>query len=354
MSRLVIVAPEGRGHFSQNRLEGVLKRLAPEARWIRDADELEACRDAEVLFAIALDASGMNAGYDRMKRRMATERDLLHGARAAVVVDGPGALFTKSVGRELVFRANHAGCAFIPRALIEATGNLANFELRAALLETDLERAYHYHLAGLLGRLAADRPRPPQGTARLSVLCATDRLGTANTVALWRHMERRLPEAVERHLVNLGKGRIFDCFGCSYSHCRTRGCPKTDALTEGLYDELAQADGVLLLVPNLNDGLGPDMAAFLNRMTHLANGDLIRHQAIFAVIVSGYSGGDIITRQILNGFCLNKGFHLPPYFAMMETANRPLAILENDRALAHAERFSTHIAEVLLGGPIPG
>lgn len=349
MGRLVIVAPEGQGGFSQKRLETALRRLVSDARWIRDADELEACQDAEVLFAIALDAFGMNAGYDRMKRRIATERELLKGTRAAVVVDGPGTLFTKSVGRELVFRANHAGCAFIPRALIEATGTLYNFELRASLLGVSLEQAYHYHLAGLIGRLSATvKPKHHTGRSKLLVLCATDRLATANTVALWHEMERHLPNSVETQLVNIGKGKVFDCFGCSYTSCCQKGCPQRDILTDHLYQAVVESDGLLLLVPNLNDALGPDMAALLNRMTHLANTDRIQAKPIFSLVVSGYSGGDIITRQILNGFCLNKGFSLPPYFSMMETANRPLSILDNERALMHAAHFSTHIARTLL------
>ena len=35
-----------------------------------------------------------------------------------------------------------------------------------------------------------------------------------------------------------------------------------------------------------------------------------------ALIVSGYSGGDLIARQLISGLNMNKSFYLPPRFCM--------------------------------------
>ena len=40
-------------------------------------------------------------------------------------------------------------------------------------------------------------------------------------------------------------------------------------------------------------------------------------------MVSGYSGGDILARQLIAGLNMNKSFYLPSRFALLETANDP-------------------------------
>ena len=37
--------------------------------------------------------------------------------------------------------------------------------------------------------------------------------------------------------------------------------------------------------------------------------------------MSGYSGGDLVARQLLGAMCLNKTVSLPPRFCLLETAN---------------------------------
>ena len=44
-------------------------------------------------------------------------------------------------------------------------------------------------------------------------------------------------------------------------------------------------------------------------------------------MVSGYSGGDLVARQILGALCLNKTMMLPPHFCLFQTANDPGAAL---------------------------
>ena len=38
-------------------------------------------------------------------------------------------------------------------------------------------------------------------------------------------------------------------------------------------------------------------------------------------MVSGYSGGDLLARQLISALNMNKSFFLPPHFCLLETAN---------------------------------
>lgn len=351
---LTLVIPHTPAAPTAPRLAAVLDQILPATvQCITRVEELDKVRGSHLLFAIALDKGGMNVGLDEMKHYLALHPDLLEGCTAVMVVDGPDALFTKSVAREMVFRANRAGCAFISKPLIEATGDLYNFSLRAELLGTSLEAAYIYHASDLVKRLL----KRDQGLAevmtkeppRLLAIAATNREEKANSVAFWRLVADRLSPDVDTQFRNLGKGQIFDCFGCSWQRCTKEGCPQTDVLKSEIYDELISADAVLLLAPNLNDAIGPDLAAFINRLTYLGNRQLLSEKLAYAIIVSGYSGGDLLARQILNALCLNKGFRLPPYFASLETANRPRDILIRDGVEMRAASFARHIRYTLTG-----
>ena len=90
------------------------------------------------------------------------EPDLLEGCTAALIVDGPGELYTKSTAGELALAADMAGCALIGRPLVEGTGSLANFRIQAKNLGTDLMGAYRASAADLMtldGYLDALIPR---------------------------------------------------------------------------------------------------------------------------------------------------------------------------------------------------
>ena len=82
-----------------------------------------------------------------------------------------------------------------------------------------------------------------------------------------------------------------------------------------------RADALVMLCPNYNDALSANLTAFINRLTALFRTGSFHRKQLFAVVVSGYSGGDIVARQIVSALSMNKGFILPPGFALMVTAN---------------------------------
>ena len=89
---------------------------------------------------------------------------LLEGCVGGLVIDGPGELYTKSVGRELALAMNLSGCALLGRPLVEAIGDLRNFTVQAANAACSLEEAYALAIRDTARRLLSYTP-PPGGAA---------------------------------------------------------------------------------------------------------------------------------------------------------------------------------------------
>ena len=135
-----------------------------------------------VLFAVRLDESGVNHGYYDLLAYLRTHPGCLDGSVGGVLVDGPGDLYTKAVGRELVLSASRAGCAFPGRPLVEATGDLRNFTVQAKNAGCSSEEAYRLAAADLTDRVLGFAP-PKRHQPKLLVLHASNHR-TSNTLAL--------------------------------------------------------------------------------------------------------------------------------------------------------------------------
>ena len=78
-----------------------------------------------------------------------------------------------------------------------------------------------------------------------------------------------------------------------------------------------------MLCPNYNAALSANLTAFINRLPALFRQTRFYDKALFALVVSGYYGGDIVARQLIAAMNMNKSFYLPGRFALIETANNP-------------------------------
>lgn len=94
--------------------------------------------------------------------------------------------------------------------------------------------------------------------------------------------------------------------------------------------------------------MSANLTAFINRLTALFRQTRFYDKAIFALVVSGYSGGDILARQVISAMNMNKSFFLPPYFALMETANFPGQALALPGIEGRLETFSRNIQTAIL------
>jgi len=317
---LTVVIPAN--EYSE-KLKTTLAPLLPAGTVWRDpADGLEGLRGRRLLFAVALDKGGCNLAYYRMLAVLRQDGGLLEGCLGALVVTGVGELYTKDVARDLVLSANLAGCAFLGRPLVEATGSLRNFQVQAQIHGTDEPTAFRMAAAELVERLLGWEALPPPG--KVLALHASAR-STSNTLDFWDLVKARLPETVEVQEVCLQNGTLADCIGCSYKTCmhfgEQGGCFYGGPMVDEVFPAVRGCDALVMLCANYNDALAANLTAFVNRLTALFRQARFYDKRLFALIVSGYSGGDLIARQLISGLNMNKSFFLPPRFCMLETAN---------------------------------
>ena len=328
----------------QARLDRVLSQALAgrEVQIIRRAEDLDRREYDRILFALPLDEAGQNFEYFRMLARLRRETNLLEGCTGGLIVDGPGELYTKSTAAELALAMNLAGCALVGRPLVEATGSLANFRIQAKNLGTDLVGAYE-----AAARELADQAEtfvfPARERPNLLALHASSH-HTSNTMALWGELQKRLSSRWQVEEIGLRNGTLSDCSGCPYTMClhfgERGGCFYGGVMSEEVYPAVRRADALILMCPNYNDALSANLTAFINRLTALFRQTRFYDKAVFALVVSGYSGSDTVARQLISALNMNKSFYLPPRFALLETANAPGEALSAPGIQDRLDRFA--------------
>ena len=341
---LTVLLPEN-GHSAP--LRQLLTPLLPAGSTFRDPDDgLEGLAGRRLLFAVALDEGGCNESYYRMLSRLRRSLTLLHGCVAGLVVTGVGEFYTKDVARDMVFAANQSGCAFIGRPLVEATGSLRNFRTQAQIGGTDEVTAFHAAVAELIGRLSGwEKPAPIR---HILALHASQR-STSNTLALWELVKSALPDTVEVEEICLRNGTMADCNGCSYTAClhfgEQGGCFYGGPMVEEVYPAIRRCDALVMLCANYNDALAANLTACVNRMTALFRQNRFYDKRLFGLVVSGYSGGDLLARQLISALNMNKSFFLPPHFCLLETANERGSLVKLPHIAEEAARFAGSMME---------
>ena len=158
-------------------------------------------------------------------------------------------------------------------------------------------------------------------------------------------------EACQVREIGLRNGTLEDCAGCPYTTClhfgERGGCFYGGVMVQEVFPALREADAVVLLCPNYNDALSANLTAAVNRLTALYRTASFEDKAVFAIVVSGYSGGDIVASQVVSAMCANKGFWLPPGAILMETANDAGAAMKLPGIEGRLERFAEGLLEAL-------
>jgi len=279
--------------------------------------------EQRLLFAVSLGTDGVNHALYDLLAFLRSHPGCLQGCVGGVLIDGAGDLYTKTAGRELVLAASLAGCTFVGRPLVEATGDLRNFTVQAKNAACSLEEAYALAAADLVRRILAFAPAKTK-CPKLLVLHASSHR-TSNTMALWSRVRAGLADKCDIKEVGLRNGTMEDCSGCPYTMCLHFGeqgeCFYGGVMVQEVYPAIREADAVILLCPNYNDALSANLTAAINRLTALYRTTPFTDKAVFAMVVSGYSGGDIVASQVISALNMNKGFWLPANFCMLETAN---------------------------------
>ena len=327
MMSLILIHPAPDSGWAGQRLDGVLRHALAgrEVRVARTAKKLVSLKGQRLIFALALGDTGVNTAYMHILARLRREPGLLRGCTGGLIVDGAGELYTKSAAAEAALALDQAGCALVGRPLVEGTGSLANFTVQAQNLGTDLMGAYRCAAAELAERVETE-VFPKRERPEVLVLHASSH-HTSNTMDLWAQVRPRLEGRCVIREIGLRNGTLSDCSGCPYTMClhfgEQGGCFYGGVMQDEVYPAVRAADALVLLCPNYNDALSANLTAFINRLTALFRQTRFYDKAVFAIVVSGYSGGDMVARQIVAAMNMNKSFYLPPRSALIETANSP-------------------------------
>lgn len=180
---------------------------------------------------------------------------------------------------------------------------------------------------------------------RILALHASSRK-TSNTVTLWDMVKNHLDSCQVEEL-NVDKGMVQDCRGCTFKECshfsQQDSCFYGGVVASEILPAIGKADAVVWICPNYNDSISANLMAVINRMTALYRKSNFYRKTIFAVIVSGNSGGDSVARQLIGALNINKGFRLPPDFALHATANDPGEIKQVLNIEEKARLFAAHL-----------
>ena len=114
-------------------------------------------------------------------------------------------------------------------------------------------------------------------------------------------------------------------------------------MVEKVYPAILKSNILVLICPNYNDAVSANIMAFINRLTALFRTHDFSRKRVYAIVVSGYSGGDIVARQIISAVNMNKNFILPAGFVLTETAKNPGDIFKIPGIEKRAEEFSKRI-----------
>lgn len=359
---LVLIEPYCREARKTERLKKILDFSLQEyttctigtAEEFTESANLDMLKNKRILFAISLGESGINLEYYGILKKIRLDQSCMEGSVAGIIVDGNSELYTKSVARGLTLCANMAGCTFVGKPLVEGTKSLDNFATMAKILNVDNLEAYLEAGKKLVHQIMAFQPIRKK-TPNILVLHASSH-ETSNTIGLWNLVKKQVAPSCKITEISLRNGTVMDCIGCPYKMCLHFGegnsCYYGGVIVEQVYPAILACDALVLLCPNYNDAISANLSAFVNRLTALFRKTGFYEKHVFSIIVSGYSGSDIVAEQLIAGLNMNKSFVLPSHFAMMETANNPGSIFQCENIEARAEAFGKNILAHIWDGGI--
>lgn len=344
MIRIKIILPTEPSPLLQKMINAAV--LDSEFEVISDVDSLKDLKNEKILFAVELNEIGINSNLNAMLEKLTDiGNDSLSGSRGAILIHSKFNTYTKTAAADIIYIANKLGCEFPGRPAIEANANLDNYQALQKIYKLALEDICLQKSSELGRRLLSDQEYFKNNSI---ALLHSSNIETSNTYGLWKKVKTNL-EDFEIREVYLGDGSIIDCRGCSYKTCKHFGkqskCFYGGIVEEEVYPAIIDASTIILLCPNYNDMLTANIVATINRLTALFRKTKFYDKRIFSLIVSGYSGGDALAKQLISSLNMNKTFELAPNFSLQVTANDSGYINKIRGIDDTAKEFAKHITK---------
>jgi len=292
---------------------------------VKDSNNIPDLQNKKILFAC--ESTNINCDIEMLDffSKLYEKGDkCLLGSVAAVLVHSSTEHGTKRTSQDIIYLANNLGCSFIGHSVVEATSTLKNFLTWQKILDLPLEEICLDMCSRLRNRLLEFNPITINNPKILVLYSSPHK--TSNTLDLWHMTSEHLPHYDIKEL-QIENGEVLDCKGCSYklcTHYSTKNkCFYGGIMIRDVLPSIEKSDAIIWLCPNYNDAIASNLTAVINRLTVLYRKITFYKKNIFAVVVSGSSGSDSISKQLIGALNINKGFRLPPYFSMMAIANDP-------------------------------
>lgn len=302
------------------------------------------CQNRKIIFVTELNKIGYDFDLLKWLNDQADQKAFFSGSTAALIVMSQSELFTKSFAQDVLLHANERGLSFIGHSVVEIISGYRNFQTWLKTSDKTLEEICNDHCRQLVLRLINEKK--PTSTNVLALHSSSYK--TSNTLGLWSKVKDGLkllgciPEEI--HIEN---GTVVDCKGCQFQTCmhfgENKSCFYGGVMVEEVLPAIEAADIIVWVCPNYNDAISANLLAVINRLTVLYRQISFRNKVFYAIVVSGNSGSDSVAKQLIGALNINKGFYLPPNFALMEIANEPLKVLEIEGITKKTSDFAEQI-----------
>jgi len=312
---------------------------------LSDANNIPDLQNKKIILAVELDNIGYNIPLFQILSKLSQRGEhALKGAEAAIIIHSPSELYTKSTAHNIIFLMNKMGCRFPGHPVVEAIHDLSNLKTWQKKLKLPLEDICIELCKRLKENLINDNIKPISKPLILALHASSHK--TSNTLMLWDMIKQHIRgcDIEEFHVEN---GTIIDCKGCSYTTCKhyskRNSCFYGGVIVKEVLPAIERADAVVWICPNYNDAVSAKITAIINRMTVLYRRTKFHNKTMFGVVVSGNSGSDSVAKQLIGALNINKGFRLPPYFAIMAIANDPGEIKKVKGIEVKAKEFAENV-----------
>ncbi len=312
---------------------------------IKTCEKMNDLKNRKILFAVELGDSGINIDLFKMLEKIKLSGICMENSVGSVIVNSNSELFSRDAARKIILYANQAGCMFPGRPLSESTGSLKNFNTRKKLSpHLSLEEVCLEDGRDVVERLMNFKVNKLSDPKILTLHASN--YETSNTLSLWKMVKDNL-NGYNINEIHIENGSVRDCKGCPYKACKhysqSNNCFYGGIMVEEVYPAIINCDILIMLCPNYNDSISANLSAAINRLTALFRKVKFYDKYLYSIIVSGFSGSDIIAQQLISSLNINKTFMLPPEFALMETANDYGEIEKVENIKEKAKEFADSI-----------